>query len=479
MTFAAVLSQLDSLFAYGVSLLERTLFLSIGGLPLVVLWLLFGAVFLTLRFGFINLRAFGHAIAITRGDYDDPDEPGEVSHFQSLATALSATVGLGNIAGVAIALQLGGPGAVLWMTVAGLLGMTSKFVECTLAQTYRVVQPDGTVSGGPMYYLSQGLAERGLKPLGQLLATAFAGLCALAALGGGNMFQANQSGLALVALGEQLSGLPLAGYRWVYGGLLAGLVGLVILGGIRRIAQVAARVVPTMAGVYVFAALWIVALHMGDIPAAVQTIWHAAWHPHAIEGGVVGVLVQGLRRGIFSSEAGIGSAAIAHAAAKTKEPIQAGTVAMLEPFIDTVVICNLTALVCLVSGAYQPGIATSGVALTATAFGSEIPAMEIVLALIVCLFSFSTIVSWFYYGETSWRYLFGNQGLFAYKALYIGCTFLGTVTRLGAVLTFSDMMMFAMGLPSMAGALLLSGQVAQQLKIYRQRRRTGQVPIYH
>ena len=481
--WSTFLAGIDHLFAQGITLLERTLFLSIYGLPLVVLWLLLGAIFLTLRMGFINVRGFGHGLAVVRGLYDDPDEPGEVSHFQALATALSATVGLGNIAGVAIAIQLGGPGAVLWMTVAGGLGMTSKFVECTLAQKYRVIQADGTVRGGPMYYLSQGLANQGLKPLGELLAKSFAILCALAALGGGNMFQANQSGLALMAIAEEIKFGPLtmiAGvdFRWLYGGLLAIAVGLVILGGIQRIARMAAAIVPTMAGVYIVSALWILALHFTDIPAAFQTIWQAAWHPTAIEGGIIGVMVQGLRRGVFSNEAGIGSAAIAHAASRTQEPIREGLVALLEPFIDTVIICNLTALVCLVTGVYQTNPEASGVQLTTAAFSSEIPGMAWGLGLIVCLFSFSTIISWFYYGESSWRYLFGDWGLTGYKTLYVICVFIGTVSGLRAVLTFSDMMMFAMAVPSMTGALLLSNQVAMALADYHQRLRSGQIAIF-
>jgi AGCS family alanine or glycine:cation symporter len=464
-------------FAWGVALLEHSLFLSIYGLPLIVLWLLLGAVFLTLRMGFINLRAFTHALAVVRGEYDDPEEPGEVSHFQALSTALSATVGLGNIAGVAIALQFGGPGAVLWMTLAGGLGMTSKFVECTLAQTYRVQYADGRWGGGPMYYLSQGLADIGLKSLGRLLAVIFAGLCVLGSLGGGNMFQANQSSLALTQVGEQLLSLPLDSYRGVYGSLLAGAVGLVIIGGIQRIARVASTIVPTMAGLYIVAALIILAMHLEAIPQAAYAIWHSAWQPGAIEGGVIGVMAQGLRRGVFSNEAGIGSAAIAHAAARTQEPVREGIVALLEPFIDTVVLCNMTALVCLVTGVYPSAV--DGVGLTAAAFGADLPAMTWGLPLIICLFSFSTIISWFYYGESSWRYLFGERGLLLYKSVYVLCTWFGSVVSLGAVLTFSDMMVFAMGVPSMLGALLLSNRVARDLAHYWQRLKAGQLTVFN
>ena len=461
-----VLTNFDHVFDIGVTLLERTLFFKLWGMPLIVLWLMSGSVYLTLRMGFINVRGLGHGLAVLRGDYDDPDEVGEVNHFQALATAMSATVGLGNIAGVAIAIQLGGPGAVLWMTVAGLLGMTTKFTECTLAQQYRVVQ-DGQVLGGPMYYLSQGLAERGLKPMGQLLAVTFAILCMAGALGGGNMFQANQSAIAVATLAEQLHWGWLSDPR-VYGVGLALAVAAVILGGLQRIAQVASAIVPTMVGLYLTAALWIVFHHLGDIPMAMGRIWHSAWHPMAIEGGIVGVMVQGLQRGVFSNGAGTGAAAIAHATTKNPEPVREGLVALVEPLIDTVLICNLTALVCLLTGVYQSGSIVNGIELTATAFASEVPIMTWGLAIIVCLFSFSTIISCFYYGEACWRYLLGERGLLTYKLLYILGSFGGTAIGLETVIRFSDIMVFALGIPNMLGLLLLSNQVAYSLKKYWQ-----------
>ncbi|MEM9266748.1 MAG: alanine/glycine:cation symporter family protein, partial [Cyanobacteria bacterium P01_F01_bin.13] len=460
------LTTIDHGFNLWVTLLEHTLFFKLWGMPLIVLWLLGGAIYLTLRMGFINVRGLGHGLAVLRGQYDDPNEIGEVSHFQALATAMSATVGLGNIAGVAIALQLGGPGAVLWMTVAGLLGMTTKFTECTLAQQYRIVK-DGQVLGGPMYYLSQGLTERGLKPMGQLLAGTFAILCMVGALGGGNMFQANQSGIAVAALGEQLHWSWLSDPR-VYGLALALAVAIVIIGGLQRIAQVASAIVPTMVSLYLSAALWIVVHHLGDIPTAMGQIWHSAWHPVAIEGGIVGVMVQGLQRGVFSNGAGTGAAAIAHATTKNPEPVREGIVALLEPLIDTVIICNLTALVCLLTGVYRPDSVVNGIELTTTAFAAEIPIMTWGMAIIVCLFSFSTIISCFYYGEACWRYLLGDQGLLAYKLLYIAGSFGGTVIGLDTVIRFSDIMVFALGIPNMLGLLLLSNQVADSLNKYWQ-----------
>lgn len=464
------LTDINHGFELWVTLLERTLFFKLWGMPLIVLWLLGGSVYLTLRMGFINVRGLGHSVAVLSGRYDDPDEVGEVNHFQALATAMSATVGLGNIAGVAIALQLGGPGAVLWMTAAGLLGMSAKFTECTLAQQYRIVK-DGRVLGGPMYYLSQGLAEQGLKPMGQLLAVTFALLCIVGAVGGGNMFQANQSGLAVASLGEQLHWAWLSDPK-LYGLVLAAAVAAVIIGGLQRIAQVASAIVPTMVGLYLVAALWIVFHHLGDVPAAVGQIWHSAWHPVAIEGGIVGVMVQGLQRGVFSNGAGTGAAAIAHATTKNPEPVREGIVALLEPLIDTVLICNLTALVCLLTGAYRPDSSLSGIELTTTAFTAEIPMMTWGLAIIVCLFSFSTIISCFYYGEACWRYLLGERGLLAYKLVYILGSFGGTIISLDTVIRFSDIMIFALGIPNMIGLLLLSNQVAQSLNTYWQAEHT-------
>jgi len=465
---------LDQGLNASVNVLERTLFFSIGGLPLIILWLLIGATYFTLRMGFINIRAFKHAIEVALGRYDDPNEPGEVSHFQAIATALSATVGLGNIAGVAIGIQLGGPGAVVWMTLAGFLGMSSKFVECTLAQQYRLVRADGTVAGGPMYYLSQGLDKLGLQPLGQILALTFALLCAIGALGGGNMFQASQTQAAIARV------VPIFGaYPWSYGIILAALVGLVIIGGIQRIGTVAGTIVPTMAGLYVLSGIWVILANLPAVPGAIALITHEAFSPQAVEGGMVAVLVQGIRRGLFSNSAGVGSAAIAHAATRTKEPVREGIVSSLEPFIDTIVICNITALVCVVTNAYQdaPGAAL-GFELVAIAFGQEVWGFSLLLTVAVCLFAFSTIISWAYYGEQCWRYLTGDRFPLSYRVVYVASTFVGTVTQPSAVLAFSDMMLFALAIPNLLGCMLLSNQVAVALKDYWQRLNTGQMPIH-
>jgi len=469
-----VVSGIDHALNLSVNFLERTLFFSIGGLPLIILWLLVGATYFTLRMGFINIRAFKHAIDVALGRYDDPDEPGEVNHFQAIATALSATVGLGNIAGVAIGIQLGGPGAVVWMTLAGFLGMSSKFVECTLAQQYRTVREDGTVAGGPMYYLSQGLDKLGLKPLGQVLAVSFALLCAIGGLGGGNMFQASQTQAAIAHI------LPVIdNYAWAYGLGLSVLVGLVIIGGIQRIGTVAGAIVPTMASLYVLAGIWVILANLPAVPSAVVLITREAFHPEAIKGGMVAVLVQGIRRGLFSNSAGVGSAAIAHAATRTKEPVREGIVSSLEPFIDTIVICNITALVCVVTGAYQNAPDSAlGFQLVAMAFGAEVSEFSILLTIAVCLFAFSTIISWAYYGEQCWRYLTGDRFPLAYRIVYVGSTFVGSVTQPSAVLAFSDMMLFAIAIPNLTGCILLSNQVAQALKDYWQRLTSGKMPIH-
>ncbi|MGD1871847.1 MAG: alanine/glycine:cation symporter family protein [Mastigocoleus sp.] len=463
------LTNLDKGFSAVVSFIGNILLFEIAGFPLIVLWLIVGAIFFTIRMGFVNIQMFLHAIDIVRGKYDSPGSEGEVSHFQALAAALSATVGLGNIAGVAIAISIGGPGASFWMTVAGLLGMSSKFVECTLAQKYRVVKPDGSIAGGPMYYLSKGLSEIGFRGLGRFLAPLFSVLCILAAFGGANMFQANQS------FGAVATVVPLLADRgWLYGIILAFLVGLVIVGGIRRIGQVAGTIVPVMCILYVIASLWIIISNATAIPGAVSAIFTQAFSPDAAYGGVIGVIVQGLRRSSFSNEAGIGSAAIAHAAAKTDKPVKEGLVALLEPFIDTVVICNMTALVIVITGAYNDPQyeaireAKQGAALTSAAFGSVIEWFPILLALSVFFFAFSTMISWSYYGERSWDYLFGDRTLIIYRILFLLAAFLGSVVNPTSVIDFSDLTLLAMAFPNLLGAYLLSNKVALELNQYKQ-----------
>jgi AGCS family alanine or glycine:cation symporter len=449
--------------------------------PLVVFWLLAGAIFFTLRMGFINVRAFWHAIRLTKGDYDTPEEAGEVSHFQALASALSATIGLGNIAGVAIAVGRGGPGAIFWMILAGLLGMSSKFAECSLSQMYRKVAPDGTVSGGPMHYLYAGLKEIRLGPIrfgpmGAVLAVLFALVCMGGSFGGGCAFQVGQS---LEALRAQVSFLDQ--YPWIYGLVMVVLVGIVIIGGIRRIAATAEKIVPLMCIVYVAAAVYILLAHFTKIPAALALIVDNAFTPDAAYGGFLGVLVIGIKRAAFSNEAGIGSAAIAHAAAKTAEPIREGIVASLGPFIDTVIICTMTGLVIVITGAYaDPEYAElisgdRGAPLTAEAFRSVLGWFPYVLTLAVVLFAYSTMISWSYYGERCWSHLFGRQSSLVYKLVFLGFVFLASIVKAKNIIDFADLMILSMAFPNILGVMLLSGRIRRALDNYWRRYKAGEM----
>jgi len=438
--------------------------------PFVLVWLLFAATFFTFYFKFINLRALKHGFQLVRGDYSDPLAAGEVTHFQALATALSGTVGLGNIAGVAVAVSLGGPGATFWMILAGLLGMSSKFVECTLGVKYRNEYTDGTVSGGPMYYLSKGLAERSdkLKPLGKVLAVLFAIFCVGGSFGGGNMFQANQSFMQLVSVtGGEASWLADKG--WLFGIVVATLVGLVVIGGIQGIARVTSKIVPLMAVIYVSAGVVIIVMNLSEVPAAFSAIITGAFSAPGIAGGVVGVLIQGFKRAAFSNEAGIGSAAIAHSAVRTNRPITEGFVALYEPFVDTVVVCTITALVIIITGTWNPSVDPSqGVALTSAAFESNISWFPWVLTVAVVLFAFSTMISWSYYGLKAWTYLFGESLAtdVVYKVLFLFFIVVGSSMSLGSVIDFSDAMIFAMAFPNILGIYFLLPVVRKELDEY-------------
>jgi len=439
-------------------------------IPFVLVWLIAGAIFFTFYFRFINFRAFRHGFQLVRGDYSDPTAAGEVTHFQALATALSGTVGLGNIAGVAIAVSLGGPGATFWMILAGLLGMSSKFVECTLGVKYRNVYSDGTVSGGPMYYLSKGLAARSdkLKSLGKVLAVMFAIFCVGGSFGGGNMFQANQSFKQMVAVtGGDASWLADKG--WLFGLVIAALVGLVIIGGIKGIARVTSKIVPFMAVLYVTAGLFIIFSNSSEIPAAFAAILDGAFSAEGMAGGVIGVLFQGFKRAAFSNEAGIGSAAIAHSAVRTNRPVTEGFVALYEPFVDTVVVCTVTALVIIITGTWNPSVDPSeGVALTSAAFESSISWFPLVLTLAVVLFAFSTMISWSYYGLKAWTYLFGESMItdVVYKVMFLFFVVVGASMELGSVIDFSDAMIFAMAFPNMLGIYFLVPVVKKELNEY-------------
>ena len=460
---STLINFLEMRFADFVEVLERVIFFPVGGIPLIISWLMLGGIFCTLRMGFINIRGFKHAIDIVRGKYDTEAEAGQVTHFQALATALSGTVGIGNIAGVAIGIHLGGAGVVFWIAIAGFLGMSIKFVECTLGQKYRLISADGAIKGGPMYYLSTGLDKMGLPRLGKILAAIYAFFCIIGTLGGSNMFQANQSYAAVSNI------IPwLENFDWLYGLVLALLVGTVIIGGIERIGLVTEKIVPLMAVIYLSACFWVLFTNLGLISTALHQIITEAFTPQAGYGGLIGVLIMGFRRSAFSSEAGVGSAAIVHSTTRNKEPIREGLVASLEPLIDTVIMCNMTGLVIVVTGVYQDSnfANLSGAQLTAASFATVISWFPIVVAIAGFLFAFSTMISWSYYGERAWAYLWGEKSLIVYKFIFIGCVFFGSMVQLGVVLEFSDMMQLAMTVPNLLGCYLLSNQVAADLRNY-------------
>jgi len=457
-------------------------------LPLVVLWLVLGAIFFTIRMRFVNVRMFKHAIDVVRGKYDDPASDGEVSHFQALTSALSATVGLGNIAGVAIAISLGGPGATFWMIMAGFLGMASKFTECTLGQKYRKVQASGQVMGGAMHYLSVGIeTERGWSKVGKGLAVLFAFLCIGGSFGGGNAFQVKQS------LGALKQVIPvLNGFEWVYGLVMMAAVAVVILGGIKSIARTAEKIVPVMCGLYILASLYIILAHATMVPSAVMEIIGGAFAPDALYGGFIGVLVVGFQRAAFSNEAGIGSAAIAHAAAKTAYPVREGIVALLEPFIDTIVVCTMTALVIVITGAYNNPeygemiVSKNGAALTSQAMGDVISFAPYVLSLAVALFAYSTMISWSYYGERCWAWLFGEDAALIsmgpyssliYRGLFLVFVFLGSIVTASNILDFSDLMILGMAFPNIFGLIALSKGVKADLDAYVEKLQAGELAL--
>jgi len=447
-----------------VEMFAQFIFFPIGEMPLIVLWLLLGILFASIRMGFINLRGFVHALDILRGKYaeEEGQDAGEVSHWQAFTTAISGTVGLGNIAGVAIAIKMGGPGAILWMIVGGFLAMNCKFVECTLGQKYRIVHADGTVLGGPMCYLKEGLTEQGHPCLGEWLSRLFCICCIGSSLGASSMFQVNQSYGAV----SHVFPIP----NWIYGLFLTVLTAIVIVGGVKRIARVTSFLVPVMCGLYVLGSLVVLIHDAAAIPAALKTIVVGAFHPEASIGGVFAVMAQGLRRAVFASEAGLGVSSIAHAASRTHEPVREGLVAMLEPTADAGLICTLTGLVLITTGVYQdPNLADlSGSALTSIAFEQVIHWFPVILALAVICFAFSTIISVSYYAEISWTYLLGiNTSI--YKMLLLSAVFLGAIVNPLTVLEFSDSLFLGMSFPNLLGIYFMSGAVSQDLKTYTDR----------
>lgn len=471
--------DIDTAFKRVNDALSSVIFFNVGGIPLVVLWLALASIWFTWQMRFINIRGFRHAVLVTMGRYDDPEHEGEVSHFQALSAALSGTLGLGNIAGVAIAIATGGPGATFWMIFAGLVGMSAKFTECTLGQKYRRFRPDGLVMGGAMYYLSDGLGQFGLPRLGKILAVLFCVMCIGGSLGGGNAFQVNQ---ALNGIRESVPYLD-DNHAWIFGLVMAVLVGLVILGGIKRIGATAEKIVPFMCAIYIAACLYVLLANLGALPAAFGRIVSEAFTPRAGLGGMIGVFVTGFKRAAFSNEAGTGSAAIAHSAARTPYPVREGIVALLEPFIDTVVVCTMTALVIVVSGAHENEAyadlvkAGSGSALTSRALAETLPWFTGVLGFCVFLFAYATLISWYYYGERCWCYLFGDRSSIAFKLLFLTFTFLGAIVSATNVLIFGDLMILGMAFPNVVGVTLLSREVKRDLDDYWTRYKNGEFEV--
>jgi alanine or glycine:cation symporter, AGCS family len=448
-------------------------------LPLIVLWLVGAGAFFTVYLGFLNVRGPGLAIDLVRGRYSSPDDAGEVTHFQALATALSGTVGLGNIAGVAVAITLGGPGATVWMILAGVLGMSSKMAECTLGVKYRRERPDGSISGGPMFYLDRGIAEvTGKVRTGKFLAIFFSISVMGAAIGAGNMFQANQATAQIIAVtgGEDS---PVLGVRWVVGLVFAIAVGAVIIGGIRSIARVTEKLVPIMAAVYLIAAVVVIVANLEAVPAAFGEIFAGAFGVRSATGGLVGALIVGFQRAAFSNEAGIGSAAIAHSAVKTSEPSSEGHVALLEPFFDTIIVCTMTALIIVITGAYLDDAAgeLGGVALTSAAFVTVIPWFDNVLAIAVVAFAFSTMLTWSYYGMKGTAYLFGDSETAETVFKLIFCVFVvvGASLSLGPVIGISDSMLFLMAIPNVLGLYILARSLKAEILGYRERIASGAI----
>jgi AGCS family alanine or glycine:cation symporter len=446
-------------------------------LPLILFVMVAGGIFFTVRYSFINVRLFKHAIDVVRGKYDDPDHHGEITHFQALTSALSATVGLGNIAGVAVAIQVGGPGAVFWLWVVAFFGMCMKFSSCTFAQLHRKVAADGKVLGGPMVYLKEGISEMfpSLKWLGTLMGGFYAVMTIMASFGGGNMFQANQT---FELLANQFPALQDHGLA--VGVTLAFLAGIVLIGGIKRIADVTSKLVPAMCAFYVGTCMVIIFSNVTAVPELIQSIFAQAFDPDAaLYGTFIGVLIQGVKRASFSNEAGIGSAAIAHAAAKTDKPVREGVVAMIGPTIDTHIVCTMTSLAILITGAHlKPELAGKGAQITAAAFGTLGSAMPVLLTIATVIFAYSTVISWSYYGERASEYLFGRKSIPVYRLVYVFVIILGPIISLGSVIDFSDLMLLSMAFPNIIGMAMMSGKMKKMAAEYLHDYREGKFKVF-
>ena len=437
---------------------------------LIVLWLIASTVFFTVYFNFINFSGIPHALKLVSGVYSNPADRGEVSHFQALATAVSGTVGIGNIAGVAISVTLGGPGVIFWIVLAGLLSMTTKFVECSLGVIYRVHHADGSVSGGPMHYLEKGMAEMHLPRLGKALGIFYAASIVIGCIGIGNMFQSNQALSQFI----EVTGAADSFFRdkgWLFGICLALIVALVIIGGIKSIARTTEKLVPVMSGLYVAGAVIVLCMNYQAIPAALVMIFREAFTLDGVGGGMIGIMILGFRRAVFSNEAGLGSASIAHAAVRTEQPLTEGYVALLEPFIDTVIICTLTGLV-IVTTIYDPGLLEQGVGgieITSAAFASVIPGSPVLISVVAVLFAISTIIAWSYYGLKAWVYLTNDTMLMKsiFQLVFCGFIIVGCSVKLDAIINLSEALIFIIAFPNIVGLYLLAPKVKRELERYK------------
>lgn len=462
---AGIISYVQAALQQLVNVLDAVLFYDILGFPFLVLWLVSAGLFFTLRLDFVNIRMFFHGLRVARGKFTRADSPGEVTPFAALSAAVAGTVGLGNIAGVAVAISLGGPGAVVWMMLAGLLGMSTIFAEVTLGQKYRKIDENGRVSGGAFYYLSKGLSDRGMATLGKGLAILFAILCIGGALGGGNMLQSNQLTATLI------SSFGLGEWTLVISTISAVAVGIVLIGGVKRIGHVAEAIVPLMAIIYLGSGLIIILMHASLVPDALAHMFQMAFSADAAAGGIIGVMVQGFRRAAFSNEAGVGSTPIVFAATKTDHPAMVGALAVIAPFMDTMVVCLMTGLIIIVTGVYETSNET-GVVLTGQAFSMVADWFPMVLSICVTLFAFSTMLTWSYYGERAWGYLFGNKWLIIYHVIFCALVFFGGAmqddqnTGFTMIVDLSDLLLLSMAIPNLIGVYLLQGVVADELKTY-------------
>ncbi|MBA0127599.1 alanine:cation symporter family protein [Haloechinothrix sp. YIM 98757] len=479
-TFDPIANWLSTAVFYEISVFGVTF-------PWIVAWLVLAGFVFTLYFGFIQFRGFKLATEIVRGKYTSKDDPGEISHFQALTSAVSGTVGLGNIAGVGVAVTIGGAGATFWMILAGFLGMCTKFVECTLGVRYREEHPDGTVSGGPMHYLRKGLAERipgnGGKIAGTVLAVLSSVMILAFGFGGGNMFQANQTVAQIRdTTGGEDSFLAGDGAALIFGLILSLVVGGVIFGGIKSIGRVTSRLVPSMALVYISACAVVILFNITSVPDAIRQILEGAFTGHGVLGGAIGALIVGFTRSAFSNEAGLGSAPIAHSAVKTKHPSSEGLVAMIEPFIDTVVVCTMTALTIIIANTAiwregqqavfesgDRGEAPDGVTVTSHSFETVLPWFPYVLTIAVVLFAVSTMITWAYYGQKAWTYLFGKSDLSenVYRVVFCAFVVIGSVLTFGSVLDFVDAVLFLLALFNIIGLYILAPVVKRELAAFR------------